>query len=428
MLLLLGAVPLAAGDLWPPALGLAAFYFVVLFGAVAVELWLGPGAGALAVERLCEPFLYIGADNTVGVSVSSWAGRPLRLAIRDEYPPEFSASDVYLATGLTPGARVEVHYTVRPPSRGLFSFGDVVLRVEGAPGLVTRQHRYPAQAAVKVYPNLREISKYELLSRRGLLAEAGLKTARQFGAGTEFEYLREYLPDDDYRRIDWKASARRNAPITVEHETERSQNVLVLLDTGRLMGARVDGLTKLDHAVNCLALLAYVAVRHGDRVGLLAFADRVESYLAPARGRRQLFRLVDAIHAVQPQPVEANLGQALAYLGNRNPKRSLLVLFSDLADPEPAREAAAHLRLAARRHLLAYVSVRDRELADLAAAEVHDTRGAYGAAVAQRLLGERLEIIETLSRQGIIALDLPTEQLTAGVINKYLEIKARTRL
>src|SRR5712692_1559001 len=238
-LLLVPAALLAAGSLLP---WLAVLALAVLLGALAlvgVEWRLLPRARDVTVERRHEPRLSLGADNVVWVDVHNASPRPLAFVLRDEAPADCVASALFLG-GVAPArGAASVRYTLRPLRRGDHRFGDLTLRLTGSLGLLRRQTTYPAAAPTKVYPNLLEVRKYELLARRGRLIEAGLRASRRFGTGTEFESLRDYQTDDDYRRINWKATARRGRPITAEFETERSQNVLVVLDSGRLMATAV---------------------------------------------------------------------------------------------------------------------------------------------------------------------------------------------
>ena len=258
--------------------------------------------------------------------------------------------------------------------------------------------------------------------------EAGLRRARLLGRGTEFERLRDYQPDDDYRRIAWKATARRGRPVVVEHEVERSQNVLLAIDVGRLAAAPVGELQKLDYAVNAALVLAYVAAGLGDRVGLLVFADRVEQYLPPARGQRQFQRVLASLYGVEAQPVESDASRALLFLAGRNTKRSLVVLFTDLAEASEAEGLVARLALVARQHLMLCALIGDPDLLAIAASPPLDTRRAYESVVAQRLLDERRSIVERIEGRGGLVLDVPADRLSGEAVERYLEAKARTLL
>jgi uncharacterized protein (DUF58 family) len=432
---LLGLALGAAGLLAVAALAPLALYAVPLYLAalgllVAGEARATPGRGALEVERRHERRLSIGEPNPVELRVAWPSGRgpPLRLWARDETPDGMIVDRLFLSGWLPAGGEWREGYHLRPLRRGAYRFGDLNLRLESPRGLLRRQLSLPLAETADVFPNLRAIRRYELQVRRGRAIEAGLRRARVLGRGTEFERLRDYVADDDFRRIAWKATARRGRPVVIEHEIERSQSVLLLIDAGRLMAAPVAELQKLDHAVNAALALAYVALGLGDRVGLLVFADRVEQYLPPARGRGQLHRLLTGLYRIVSLPVESDPARALLYLGLRNPKRSLVVLFTDLVEAAEAEDLVAQLGLVARHHLALCVMIADPEMHALAAAEPSDTRRAYERVVAQRLLDERRGVIERLERRGALVVDVPADRLSGETVERYLEIKARTRL
>ncbi|HZR98702.1 MAG TPA: DUF58 domain-containing protein [Chloroflexota bacterium] len=428
LVLLAPALLLALGNLDATFLALALLALLAALGAVGLDWSLLVRPGTITVRRRHEPRLSLGADNLIQLDVANGGPRPLRFVLRDGTPPDCRASALYLAGSAPPGGSTTLRYTLRPLRRGDHQFGDAVLRWDGPLGLVRRQATVPLAEPVKVYPNLLELRKYDLLARRGRLQEAGLRAARRFGTGTEFESLREYQPDDDYRRINWKATARRGRPMTAEFETERSQNVLAVLDAGRLMATEVGGLTKLDHALNTSLMLAYVAALRGDRVGLLAFSDRVLAYLPPRRGRRAFLAMLATLYNLAPEPVEPDFDRAFQFLATRQMRRSLLVLFTDLTDRDASSALVRHLARLARQHLAVCVTLADPVVLAAATATPTTTAAVYERVVAARLLEERAEVLGALRQRGVITLDVPADRLTVAVVNKYLELKARTQL
>lgn len=427
--MLTALLPLALTDLAP---GISLLTLVLLLGvaALAVVDWrVTARPDRIAVRRTVADRLSLGAENAVALTLLNRGPRPLVvLRLRDESPVEFRAGETFLAGTVEAGGELSLRYTLTPPRRGDYRFGRLVVRYGSALGLFERQHAYPIERDVRVYPNLLDIQRYELLVRRGLEMEAGTRVARRFGAGTELERLREYVPDDELRRVNWKATARRGVAISNEYETERSQNVVVLLDAGRLMGAVADGLTKLDHALNAGLMLTYAAGRRGDRVSLLAYADRVAAFLPPRRGKRAFLAILEALYRLEPELTESDHARAFSYLHGRGLQRSLLVLFTDLSEPEPSRALVGHLARAARQHLVALVTVTDPSITVPAYREPRDAQQLYEKVVAERLLAERRQVLATLGGRGIITLDLPANQLSAQVVATYLELKARGRL
>jgi uncharacterized protein (DUF58 family) len=419
---------------------------LLIAAMIFVDRALTPSPRDFQITRTNDSRLSLGADNRVVLRVENLGTRTVRALARDEYPPEFHADRVILTSPapdakskhvqLAPCVPVELVYHVRPPHRGDYTFGDTNLRWTGVLGLMVRQARFKTSAPVKVYPNLLGIRKYELQARKGQLQEIGLRQMRMLGSGTEFERLREYQLDDEFRKIDWKATARRAKPVTREFETEKSQTIMSLLDVGRLMRPPVadpanpsgQGLAKLDYAVNAVLMLSYVAALRGDRVGMLAFADQVKHYLAPRAGRGQFYRMLATLYAVDSEPVESDYVRAFAYLGAKHKKRSLVVIFTDLATGIAADASVKQIAPLSPRHLVLLVAVSDPTVVQIAQQVPRDSVGVYERAVAEQLVDERMLLLEKLRRRGVLTLDVPANQLTVAVVNKYLELKARGRI
>jgi uncharacterized protein (DUF58 family) len=414
----------------------------------------------LGARREVPDKLSLGAWNPVRIEVRNGAARPLTIEVRDDYPVDFriQLGDAIVAPGaavvvpgrlpssLAPGAEASLSYRVSPRGRGDFDFGRLYLRTTGPLGFVRRTHTVPqSTASVRVYPNLRQIRRFDLLARRGMESDGGQRARRIPGATTEFERLREYGPDDEYRSINWKASARRGRLIVNQYEAERSQNLILMIDAGRLMAARVDvpegdaagaivagevaeGLSKLDHALNAALLLGYVGTLRGDRVALLAYADDVRTYLPPGRGRRTFLKMVEALYNLRAEPVEPDHARAFGYLAGRSLRRSLVVLFTDLSDRAASAPLVAQLQRAARHHLTLCVTLGDPSIIRPAAVRPTDAQQLYEKMVAQRLLDDRAAVLATLAASGVLCLDARADTLSPRLIETYLELKLRGRL
>ena len=440
-LLLLAAPFGAAGG--PLVLVAAA---VVLLAAIAAATdWLLAGDGRRVTARrgLASDKLSLGAWNPVQIELANATARLQRVTVRDLPPQSFltNPTTTVFSARLTAEAKSTLSYHARPPRRGDARFGDLFVRVDGPLGLVRRAFRQPATAQpVRVYPSLRELRRYDLLVRRGLELQPQGRPVRVAGASTEFERVREYLPDDEFRRINWKATARRAQPMVNQFEAERSQNLVVLLDAGRSMSALAErepdqdaedaepGLTKLDYALNSALLLAYVASMRGDRVALLAYADDVRTFVAPQRGRRALLATVQALYNLRAEPVEPDHGRAFDFLGKRNLRRSLVVLFTDLADRESSANLAAHILRAARHHLVVCVTLGDPNVRRPAERRPIDGPSLYEKMVAQELLDDRQAVLAQLAAHGVLTVDTDADTLNPKLIGTYLELKQRGRL
>jgi uncharacterized protein (DUF58 family) len=425
LFLLLGSLLVAGVALAPLLLWVALGYLVAVGALVAIDYAITTKPAAIEIERINDTKLSLGAENLITLLLANRGRRPISFQLRDEYPYQFIADAIFLSGEVAPYDIHEARYHVKPLQRGDYRFGDINIRYPSALRTFVRQARYSAEAPVKVYPNVLDVRKYDLLARKGLLFELGLRAARVFGTGTEFERLREYNTDDEFRRINWKATARRGKPIAAEYETERSQYIMSVIDTGRLMRPPIGDLAKLDYVINTALLLGYVATLKGDHVGLLTFADDVRTYLAPKRGKGQFYRMLEALYNVQFEPVEANYAQALAYLGVKHKRRSLVVVFTDLVTLDAAKPLIAHMARLAQRHLPLCVVISDPNITRMAAQPPRESGAVYQRAVAEMLLDERRVVLDTLNRSGVLTLDVPADKLTVSVINKYLELKGR---
>jgi uncharacterized protein (DUF58 family) len=429
ILLLLIAAPIIALGTWASALEwVAGLYGLVVLGLFGLDWRLADKVSRFEVTRRHDTKLSLGAKNPIHLSVRNRSRQLATFWLRDE-PPDAFMIDARILT-CTVRARRTWHgvYWVRPLRRGDYQFGNLNLRWRGPLGLIVRQARIEAGGTVKVYPNLLDVQRYDLLLRRNRLQELGLRHTRMFGQGTEFERLREYLPDDDFRRINWKATARRHRPITIEYQTERSQNIVAVLDIGRMMQSPVAQIAKLDYVINAVLFLVYVATGKGDKVGLMTFADEVAQFISPRQGRGQFYRMLELLYAVEAQPVEPNYRRALSYLALKQRKRALIVIFTDLSGGMSMQSLVSHVSVLARRSLPLVVTISDPDIHATTQQRPYDSLTVYQRAVAAQLLDERRVALENLQRQGVLTLDVPANQLSMAVINRYLELKGRTLL
>ena len=429
LLLILITAPIMALGAWIPFMEWVAWgYALFVISMMYIDWRMAGDIKQFDLTREHDNKLSLGAENPVRVRLRNRSWRGTSFTVRDEAPELFKIETRTMEGHVVPRGTWEHVYHVRPLRRGDYQFGDLTLRWQGPLGLIIRQAKVEAKGPVKVYPNLLDVRRYDLLLRRNRLQEMGLRTTRQFGEGTEFERLREYLPDDEYRRINWKATARRNFPVTTEYQTERSQQVIAVLDTGRMMQSPVADIAKLDYVVNAVLLLTYVATGKGDRVGMLSFADDVQHYLSPRQGRGQFYRMLELLYAVEPQPVEPNYRKALAYLAVKQRRRALVVVFTDLTGGASLNSLVGQMSMLARSSLPLLVTISDPDVVDASQMKPDDSLGVYQRAAASQLLDERRVVLDSLRQRGVLTLDVPANQLSMSVINRYLELKGRMQL
>ncbi len=410
---------------------LAMLYACLVCGAVLLDVLLIDRYTAFELIRKHDQRLSLGADNIVVLQVTHRGKRATVIELRDEPPdawltkPDGAAMLAVFLFPLSVRATHEESYTVRPLRRGDYFFRCISLRWVGPLGLMRRQHSYDVTQLVQVYPNVLEVRKYDLLLRRNRLQDIGLRIQRRYGEGREFERLREYQPDDDFRHISWKATARRHKPITMEFESERSQTIFIAFDVGRMMNASVGEMTRLDYVINSVLLFSYVVLGKGDKVGMMTFADKVTHFIEPKSGRAQFYRMLDLLYRVETQPVEPDYKHALSYLRLKQRRRALVVVFTDLTGGVSMQQLTAGVVGLRPPHLPLIVTISDPFLKEMATATTLTEAQVYERAVAQRVIDDRRAVLQRMELQGAITLDVPASQLSASVINKYLEIKGQ---
>jgi uncharacterized protein (DUF58 family) len=402
---------------------------LLLLLAVALDFFTAQRV-RLEVKRLPHGKLNLGAPNFIQLRVRNLDRSPVSLRIRDDVPATFEASGP-AATLSVAASREAVHrYTVTPPRRGRFQFGDLYVRVQGPWGLAEAERRIPAAEDAQVYPDLRNAARLMLATSARDMAMLGLRKLRRDGSGSEFSRMREYIQGDTPREIDWKATARRQRPITRMHETERSQNVILCVDAGRAMAAQVEGengtiLSKLDCAVNAALFLAFVAIKNGDRVGLALFSDGVKRFLPPAAGRGQYRRIVNALYQAEATLSFVDYQALFRELTVHVRRRSMVVLFTDLFDEDQAASLTPPMQRLAKRHVPLCVALRDPALDRLVQTPPVDAEGAFQQAVGVEVMEERERLRLGISRHGVHFIDTVPKSLTIDTVNRYLEIKRR---
>lgn len=429
LLLGLGLVLLSLGWVGREFLALAVLYDIGLLGGAFVDFFLTERANRLEVERESDPRMSLGADNEIRIRIRNRTRRRLAVRVKDEYP---DAMDLHgrreAAFRLGAGREASFGYALYPTNRGSYGFGDVWGRIRGPLGLVWRQVRWPLAEDVRVYPNIREARKNELYAYRNQQLRLGQRRMRVKGQGREFESMRDFVNGDEIHHISWTATARRGKLITREYTVERSQNVMIMLDTGRLMTARIGELTKLDHAINAALSIAFVALAGGDNVGLLTFSRKVLTYLPPSHTRDQLPAILEALYAIEPAMIEPSYARAFNHLGTACRRRSLVIILTDLVDEEASAELLAYTRLLIPRHLPLIVTIGDSDLRGVVSEVPGTVADVYRQSVAEDLLRQREAALRRITHAGGLALDVPVGHLSLSLVNRYLEVKERGML
>lgn len=429
------ALLLLASPLLPFALVRAAWIWALAAVWLAAWTWLvardvreSVRPSELALVRTFPPKLSMGVPNAVEVTVENLSARRAVLQLRETPPPGFAGERVLGRVEIAPRDTHVRKMSFTPPGRGAFAFGPMGVRSLGPLGLGGRLGTFGEPDEVRVYPDITAVHRYALLARRGAILELGLRRTRIRGKGTEFESLRDYQPGDTFRDVDWKATARRVKPVVRTYEVERSQTMVVAIDTGRLMTPVVEGMSKLDRAVNAALLLSYLGIEADDHVGLLVFGRDIETFLPPNKGRRRFSAILEALYSVEGRVEEPDYGRAFRYLASKLGKRALVVTFTDLAGAEASRRLLGVLGALTPRHLPLVVTQRNRFLERLASCEPDGELGVFEAAVAEGVLRDKASAVRSLIARGGLALDVYPEELSAATVDRYLDIKGRGAL
>lgn len=430
LLLLFGGIPLMLFTSHDAAMMWLASYNLMIGVLVFLDFHLAVRPEQIRCRRHLPGKLSIGVPNTVSLIVENFSFRRVTLDIRDEYPPEFkcSASDPILSVTIQRRSRATLTYQVEPEARGVYRFGQLSMRYPGPMDLAVRQRDVSLEDLAEVYPNITSISRLDLRLRRSHLLETGLISERKRGSGTDFESLREYVFGDEFRKIDWKATARRNQMITREYQMEVNQSIVVVLDRGRAMGTRAGSLTLLDHAVNAALLLGYQVTHRGDKIGLLIYSNEVETFVPPAKGKKHYHAFLRALAQVKPAQVESDVTATCRFLMGRRLRRSLLMMLTDLGAGSSAEVLCRELIPTMRKHVPTVVSLVNPVTLAKVRQVPNDAAQLAEKVLARSIIDRTKETLRLLEKRGVIALALGPEELTPAVLSAYLRVKLRDRL
>ncbi|MCR4435546.1 MAG: DUF58 domain-containing protein [Clostridiales bacterium] len=428
ILVLAGVVPvLAAGMLG------AAFYAFILYNGIlilllAVDWIITPGGKAFEVLRECDEKLSLGCDNKIVIKVRNNSDYSFNLELRDTVPLFFKVNNSTVKIKAIPHHEIDGRYSVIPEKRGEFIFGNVYCRYAGLLSLCRKRAEFELEHTCKVYPNLKDMRRFRLAALKKSQLLYGVKKTKAYGEGTEFESLREYSQGDDYRKINWMATARANKPIVNTYTPEKNQQVFILLDSSRVMNSEINSIKKLDYSINSSFLLAEVAVKNGDNTGLMVFDSDVRRFIKPGKGMGHFRLIAENLYNVEENLVTADYKGALVYLNQRQKRRSLLCIFTELFNAEEALRLAEALKSLARHHLPLVITIKDMRLYELAEKELKEAEDIFLKAAALKLLEEREKIAGIFRKSGIPSMDVPPDKLSIEVVNKYLTMKSTLQL
>ena len=382
-------------------------------------------SGTRRIQRIASQ----GKRQKVEIEIFNHSNSSCVLALRDDLPDSFIAEPNRIDSPIAGRSRLPFIYELIGQRRGRAVLECIHLLVASPFRLWQGFYRLPVESVVDVYPDMKQIAEYDLLARTNRLNLMGLRRTRKIGQDNEFERLRDYTQDDNYKHIDWRATARRNKLTVRDFQSNQSQRILFMVDCGRMMTGTAGKISLLDHSLNAMLMLSYIALRQGDSVGMLSFSDRIHNFTPAKNGVKHINRLLNASYDQHARYVESRYDDAFLYLRSHCSKRSLVILVTNVIDEINSHQIQQYMTSVTGRHLPLGVFLRDREI--FSAVDEFEScvkpggKVTYEAAAAADILNWRRQVIRDLRHQGALAMDLFPEDLTSELINQYLQIKAR---
>ncbi len=387
-----------------------ALIFAALYDFFSIPL-----KNELRIERVHDKYLSLGAENRIQLVLQNSSHKNASAEIRDGYPETFTSPDDTMLCAIPPLSERTAGYRIVPSKKGECSFEFVDVRLQGSFRLVARQYRYQTVTTAMVFPNIIELKKYLRMTTVHRIEQLGYRK-RELGGENEFDFLREYIPGDDYKRIHWKATAKRRFPVTIIYDREYNRNVMALLDSGRMMSTRYGLLTKFDYAINAVLVLAAAARNRKDLFGVAVFSDTIKEFVQPRRGTSFFTGVLPALARAEAEYRHTDYQQMHSFLQKRLRKNSILFVFSELYNRTISSQLVAMLSNLSKNHAVRFVSFEEKE---------EDVEGKNPEEIARWILQKEIVVekelmIRDLERKGVQTVRVNSDDITRKVVNAYL--------
>lgn len=400
-------------------------FFLLLAVLITDLLLLYRVKRGLEGERILADKLSNGDENEIVIRLKSFYPFKISLRVFDETPHQFQRRDVEFDIEMMTGENRSIQYFLRPVKRGEYSFGAVNVLAHSPLKLIARKFSFSGDKNVPVYPSYIQMRKYELLAIHQNLTETGIKKIRRIGHNQEFELIKEYITGDDFRTVNWKATARRSRLMVNQFQDERSQQVYSLIDKGRVMQMPFNGMSLLDYAINSSLVISNIAIKKSDKAGLLTFQDRVGSFLRAGRMNNQMAAIQEVLYNQKTAFLETDYSALYASVRKSISQRSLLLLYTNFESIHGLHRQLPYLLAMNKMHLLVVIFFENSELKTLIEKKAQGLKEIYHQVVAGQFAYDKKLIVKELQKHGIQYILTAPEKLTINSINKYLELKAR---
>ena len=366
-----------------------------------------------------------GDENGITIFLENRYPFKTNVEVIDEIPHQFQRRDVLFEMKMEPRSEKQIHYNLRPVTRGVYQFGQINVFVQTPLGLVKRRFRFEGKNEVAVYPSFLQMRQYALMAIANRLTEVGIRKIRRVGHSMEFDQVRSYVPGDDRRSVNWKATARRGDVMVNAYEDEKQQSVYCLIDKGRVMQSPFEGLTLLDYAINASLVMSNIAILKEDRAGLITFSDTIGQIVAADKRAGHLQKLLEVLYRQKTRFLESDFERLSIAVRTQVRQRSLLLLFTNFETVDGMQRQLPYLRRIAKDHLLVVILFENTETKHLIDVRAKNVEDVYLKTIAQRFYYEKKRICSKLRQYGIQTILTAPQHLSANTINKYLELKAR---
>lgn len=380
--------------------------------------------GNIAATRGVPQKLSNGDDNKITISIINYFVFNVNAQVIDEIPVQFQERNFFISSTLKPGEERRFDYSLRPVTRGEYEFGKIHCFVQTFIGLLSRRISQNAGCIVPVYPSFLQMRKYELLAVSNRLEEVGIKKIRRIGLQNEFDQVREYAVGDDYRTMNWKATARKGSLMVNQYQDEKAQDVYCLIDMGRVMKMPFEGMTLLDYAINASLVISNIALNKHDKAGVIPFSNQVNNYLAADKRNIQMNKILELLYNLNTDFLEPNYELLYITLRRLVKQRALLLLFTNFESMPSMQRHLPMLKKLARNHLLLTVFFQNTELNKLLTPQNHHLDQVYNSIVAESFIYDKKLIVKELNNNGIHSLLTEPQNLNVNIINRYLEFKS----
>lgn len=378
----------------------------------------------IEVTRKIPPRFSNGDDNEVKIILNNKYPFPIKIRVIDELPYQFQKRDFFFKVSFSFASEKEMSYKLRPLERGEYYFGIVNVYVYSFLGIIARRYKLDEEKMVPVYPSFIQMRKFEFLAISNQMENAGIKRIRQRGTHSEFDQVKEYVAGDDYRTMNWKATARKGTLMVNQYQDEKSKEVYCIIDKGRVMEMPFDGLSLLDYSINASLILSNIALLKQDKAGIITYNTEVDNIIQADRRTAQLSRIMEVLYNQKTEFKESNTDLLYLTLKKKIHQRSLLILFSNFESLVSVRRHMISLAQLAKHHLILLIIFENREISEMIDEFPNSSEKIYQQVIAQKFLLDKKIITRELNQHGIHALLTQPQDLNVNLINKYLEYKS----